>query len=123
MPQMKSLFDDKQVEQLITYVQTRSGKSGLLRYAGQLYAKHVVTTNQGFAQPYTGFQGAHKSILEGNDNILKPPKDQLEEAPNLAQIDRSYWLSGRSAAGDAEQPAARQAHLPGALRRLPRHRR
>jgi cytochrome c oxidase cbb3-type subunit 2 len=94
MPPMKSLFSDKQIEQLITYVETRSGKSGLLRYAGQLYAKHVVTVNQGFPQPYTGFQGAHKPILEGNDKILNPPKDQLEEAPNLAQIDRSYWLAG-----------------------------
>src|SRR3954465_6234524 len=93
MPPMKSLFSDTQIDQLITYVETRSGKSGLLRYAGQLYSKHVVTTNQGFPQPYTGFQGAHKPILEGNDDILKPPKDQLEEAPNLAQIDRSYWLS------------------------------
>ncbi|MGZ4314593.1 MAG: cbb3-type cytochrome c oxidase subunit II [Gaiellaceae bacterium] len=94
MPPMKSLFSDTQVDQLISYVETRSGKSGLLRYAGQLYSKHVVTTNQGFAQPPTGFQGAHAKILEGNDDILKPPKDQLEEAPNLAQIDRSYWLSG-----------------------------
>jgi cytochrome c oxidase cbb3-type subunit II len=94
MPPMKSLFSDKQIEQLITYVETRSGKSGLLRYAGQLYSKHVVTVNQGFQQPPTGFQGAHQPIPEGNDDILKPPKDQLEEAPNLAQIDRSYWLSG-----------------------------
>src|SRR6266545_1405764 len=94
MPPMKSLFSDKQVEQLITYVETRSGKSGLLRYAGQLYAKHVVRVNQGFPPSYTGFQGAHEPILEGNDKILSPPKDQLEEAPNLAQIDRSYWLSG-----------------------------
>jgi cytochrome c oxidase cbb3-type subunit 2/cytochrome c oxidase cbb3-type subunit I/II len=94
MPPMKSLFSDTQIEQLITYVETRSGKSGLLRYAGQLYSKHVVTTNQGFAQAPTGFQGAHAKILEGNDDILNPPKDQLEEAPNLAQIDRSYWLSG-----------------------------
>jgi cytochrome c oxidase cbb3-type subunit 2 len=94
MPPMKSLFSDTQIDQLITYVETRSGKSGLLRYAGQLYSKHVVTANQGFPQPYTGFQGAHKPTLEGNDKILKPPKDQLEEAPNLAQIDRSYWLSG-----------------------------
>ena len=94
MPPMKSLFSDKQIEQLITFVETRSGKSGLLRYAGQLYAKHVVTVNQGFPQPYTGFQGAHKPILEGDDKILNPPKDQLEEAPNLAQIDRSYWLAG-----------------------------
>jgi cytochrome c oxidase cbb3-type subunit 2/cytochrome c oxidase cbb3-type subunit I/II len=93
MPPMKSLFSDTQIEQLITYVETRSGKSGLLRYAGQLYSKHVVTTNQGFAQAPTGFQGAHAKILEGNDDILNPPKDQLEEAPNLAQIDRSYWLS------------------------------
>src|SRR6266481_7740499 len=93
MPPMKSLFSDAQIEQLITFVETRSGKSGLLRYAGQLYSKHVVTTNQGFAQPYMGFQGSHKPILEGNDKILNPPKDQLEEAPNLAQIDRSYWLS------------------------------
>jgi cytochrome c oxidase cbb3-type subunit II len=94
MPSMKSLFSDKQVEQLVTYVETRSGKSGLLRYAGQLYSKHIVTANQGFPQPYTGFQGAHRPILESNEKALKPPKGQLEEAPNLAQIDRSYWLSG-----------------------------
>ena len=94
MPQMKSLFSDSQVEQLTAYVEQRSGKSGLLRYAGQLYSKHIVTANQGFAQAPTGFQGAHAQILEGNDKILNPPKDQLEEAPNLAQIDRGYWLSG-----------------------------
>jgi mono/diheme cytochrome c family protein len=94
MPSMKSLFSDRQIEQLITYVETRSGKSGLLRYAGQLYAKHIVLANQGFPEPYVGFQGAHKPILEGNDKILHPPEGQLEEAPNLAQIDRSYWLSG-----------------------------
>ena len=94
MPQMKSLFSDTQVEQLTTYVETRSGKSGLLRYAGQIYSKHIVTANQGFAPAPIGFQGAHKPILEGNDDILNPPKGQLEEAPNLAQIDRGYWLSG-----------------------------
>jgi cytochrome c oxidase cbb3-type subunit 2 len=94
MPSMKSLFSDNQVERLVTFVETRSGKSGLLRYAGQLYAKHIVTANQGFPQPYTGFTGAHSPIVESNDKQLKVPKDQLEEAPNLAQIDRSYWLSG-----------------------------
>ena len=35
---------------------------------------------------------ARTRIPEGND--VKLPKGQLEEAPNLAQIDRSYWLSG-----------------------------
>jgi cytochrome c oxidase cbb3-type subunit II len=93
MPSMKSLFSDKQVDQLVTYVETRSGKSGLLRYAGQLYSKNIVLRNQGFPEPYVGLQGAHKPIVEANEKGLKPPKGQLEEAPNLAQIDRSYWLA------------------------------
>jgi cytochrome c oxidase cbb3-type subunit 2 len=94
MPDMKSLFDDKQVDELVTFVEQRSGKSGLLRYAGQLYSKHVVLANQGFPTAYRGFKGAHKPIVEGlPDEKLVPPKNQLEEAPNLAQIDRSYWLS------------------------------
>jgi cytochrome c oxidase cbb3-type subunit 2/cytochrome c oxidase cbb3-type subunit I/II len=94
MPSMKSLFSDGQIEQLITYVETRSGKSGLLRYAGQLYSKKIVLANQGFPDPYVGFTGAHSSIVESNDKSLAPPKGQLEEAPNLSQIDRGYWLSG-----------------------------
>ena len=57
MPTMKSLFSDKQVDQLVTYVETRSGKSGLLRYAGQLYAKHVVLANQGFPRALHGLPG------------------------------------------------------------------
>jgi cbb3-type cytochrome oxidase cytochrome c subunit/mono/diheme cytochrome c family protein len=94
MPDMKSLFSDNQVTQLKAFVEERSGKSGLLRYAGQLYAKHVVLANQGFPEPYTGFQGAHRPALEPNEKGLEPPAGQLEEAPNLSQIDRSYWLSG-----------------------------
>jgi mono/diheme cytochrome c family protein len=88
---MKSLFSDQQVQQLTAFVETRSGKSGLLRYAGQEYAKHVVLTVQGWANPPTGFQGAHSPIVKQAD--VKPPPNQLEEAPNLSQIDRSYWLS------------------------------
>src|SRR4051795_6705494 len=94
MPSMKSLFSDKQVEQLSAFVEQRSGKSGLLRYAGQLYAKQVALANQGFPSPYTGFQGAHKPIVSAlPDSKLTPKGGQLAEAPNLAQIDRSYWLS------------------------------
>jgi cytochrome c oxidase cbb3-type subunit 2 len=92
MPPMKALFSNGQVEQLTAFVETRSGKSGLLRYAGQLYAKRVVTTVQGFPQPYRGFTGADKPIVEQTES--EPPPNQLEEAPNLSQIDRSYWLSG-----------------------------
>jgi cytochrome c oxidase cbb3-type subunit 2 len=92
MPPMKSLFSNSQVEQLTHFVETRSGKSGLLRYAGQLYAKRVVTTVQGYPPPYRGFTGAHKPIVKQKE--VTPPANQLEEAPNLSQIDRSYWLSG-----------------------------
>ena len=95
MPDMKSLFSDRQVTQLVAFVEQRSGKSGLLRYAGQMYAKHVVLANQGFPHAYTGFQGAHKPIVESlPDSKLTPKGDQLEEAPNLSQIERGYWLSG-----------------------------
>jgi cbb3-type cytochrome oxidase cytochrome c subunit/mono/diheme cytochrome c family protein len=95
MPDMKSLFSDRQVNQLTAFVEERSGKSGLLRYAGQLYAKHVVLATQGYKGYYTGFQGAHKPIVEAlPDSKLTPKDGQLEEAPNLAQIDRSYWLAG-----------------------------
>jgi cytochrome c oxidase cbb3-type subunit 2 len=92
MPRMESLFSDTQVDQLTEFVQWRAGKSGLLRYAGQLYAKHVALTVQGFPEPYTGFQGAHRPIVKQKES--EPPPNQLEEAPNLSQIDRSYWLSG-----------------------------
>jgi cytochrome c oxidase cbb3-type subunit 2/cytochrome c oxidase cbb3-type subunit I/II len=91
MPPMRSLFSNQQVDDLTAFVEQRSGKSGLLRYAGQLYAKHVVLTVQGFPQPYTGFKGAHSKIVAQTET--KPPPNQLEEAPNLSQIDRSYWLS------------------------------
>jgi cbb3-type cytochrome oxidase cytochrome c subunit len=94
MPPMHSLFSDSQVKQLTTFVETRSGKSGLLRYAGQLYAKRVVLTNQGWGTPYTGFQGAHKPIVK--QATVKDVPGQLPEAPNLSQIDRSYWLSANA---------------------------
>ena len=91
MPPMKSLFSDGQVGDLTQFVETRSGKSGLLRYAGQLYAKRVVLAAQGYPQPPTGFQGAHRRRVEQKEP--EPLPNQLEEAPNLSQIDRSYWLS------------------------------
>jgi cytochrome c oxidase cbb3-type subunit II len=93
MPSMKSLFSDKQVEQLSAFVEERSGKSGLLRYAGQIYAKKLALANQGYPSPYTGFQGAHKPIVEAKEEGVEAPKGQIEEVGNLAQIDRSYWLS------------------------------
>ena len=103
---MKSLFSDKQVEQLVAFVEQRSGKSGLLRYAGQLYSKHVVLANQGFPQPYTGFQGAHKPIVEAQRREAqaaeRPARGGAEPRP-----DRPRLLAlRRPAAGDRGEPAA-----------------
>jgi cytochrome c oxidase cbb3-type subunit 2 len=93
MPSMKSLFSDKQVEQLSAFVEERSGKSGLLRYAGQLYSKKIALANQAFPAPPTGFQGAKAKEPQADDKLVKVPKGQIPEVGNLAQIDRSYWLS------------------------------
>src|SRR5438067_1419724 len=44
--------------------------------------------------PYPASTGAHKPIVEAKpDKELTPPKDQIPEVANLAQIDRSYWLA------------------------------
>ncbi|MFL5954524.1 MAG: cbb3-type cytochrome c oxidase subunit II [Gaiellaceae bacterium] len=93
MPSMKSLFSNQQVEDLVAFVEQRSGKSGLLRYAGQLYAKHIALTNQAFPPAPVGFNGAKAKIVESNDKKVVTPKGQIPEVGNLAQIDRSYWLS------------------------------
>ena len=64
-----------------------------LRGAALLEA-HRDSRTRASRRPYTGFQGAHEPIARGERQASTPPKDQLEEAPNLAQIDRGYWLSG-----------------------------
>jgi cytochrome c oxidase cbb3-type subunit 2 len=92
MPPFKTEFSNKQVQELTDFVEQRSGKSGLLRYAGQLYAKHVNLMSQGYPPPPVGYEGANQPIVEGKD--VSPPEGQLEEAVNLSLIDRSYWLSG-----------------------------
>jgi cytochrome c oxidase cbb3-type subunit II len=96
MPSMKSLFSDKQVEQLSAFVEQRSGKSGLLRYAGQLYSKQIALANQAFPPAPIGFQGANAKIVESDDSKVVTPKGQIAEVANLAQIDRSYWLSANA---------------------------
>jgi cytochrome c oxidase cbb3-type subunit II len=96
MPSMKSLFSDKQVEQLSAFVEQRSGKSGLLRYAGQLYSKQIALANQAFPPAPVGFQGANAKIVESDDSKVVTPKGQIAEVANLAQIDRSYWLSANA---------------------------
>ena len=115
---MKSLFSDSQVEDLTQFVETRSGKSGLLRYAGQLYAKKVVLTVQGYPQPYTGFQRRAQADrgAEGVRAAAEPARGGAEPVADRPQL----LAVGRPAAGHRGQPDPRQGGLPRALRRLPR---
>jgi cytochrome c oxidase cbb3-type subunit II len=97
MPSFKFLSDG-QVRDLSAFVQQRSGKTGLLRYAGVLYAKHVDLAAQAYKPPPTGFQGANRTTEQADaqgttagpigGNILPQP-----DVVNLNEADRSYWLA------------------------------
>jgi cytochrome c oxidase cbb3-type subunit II len=97
MPSFKFLSDN-QVNDLTSFVQERSGKVGLLRYAGTLYAKHVDLAAQVYKPAPTGFQGANRTTEQADQqgepadviggNILPQP-----DVVNLNEADRSYWLA------------------------------
>ena len=119
MPDMKSLFSDKQLDELVAFVEERSGKSGLLRYAGTLYGKHVVLVNQGYPPP-TGLpgraqadRGGGREELEAAERPARGGAEPVADRPQLLDV-------RRPAAGDRAEPAARQGGLPQSLRRVPR---
>ncbi len=99
MPDFKFL-SDKQVEDLSAYLQLRSGKNGLVRYAGQLYAQRIQLVAQGLEPGLPGFQAAEMTIDDAvavGENATPAAGDihGLEwPAPlNIFLVDRSYWLA------------------------------
>ncbi len=107
MPDMKSLFSDKQVEQLSRSSSSAAASPGLLRYAGQLYAKHVVLANQGFPRAVHAASRARTSRSWSADD------DELEAAEGPARggaeplPDRPQLLAlGRPAARDASRTSS-----------------
>ena len=95
MPSMKSLFSDTQVEQLVTYVETAERQVGPAPLRGPAVLEAHRAREPGLPGAATPASRARTAEPGGRTTkILHPPKGQLEEAPNLAQIDRSYWLSG-----------------------------
>jgi cytochrome c oxidase cbb3-type subunit II len=94
-------LSDQQVENLALYVQTRADKTGLLRYAGELYMKKILLIGGGWPQPIPqGFE-AEKFTLNDLDNInnaAAPPDGNVDgldwpDPLNLNIVDRSYWLA------------------------------
>src|SRR6266550_3739026 len=49
--------------------------------------------HSGFSRPQDVRQALYFLYPKVSEKEVKPPPNQLEEAPNLSQIDRSYWLS------------------------------
>lgn len=98
-----SFLTDKQVEDLIRYVQTSAGKSGLVRYAGEVYMKRGNLLANGLTEKDlpTGLQGQRLTMAEVADkysvNAPEPPSATVDGLPfpdvvNLNIVDRSYWL-------------------------------
>jgi cytochrome c oxidase cbb3-type subunit II len=91
-------LSDGEVNDLTAFVQSRGGKSALLRYAGVLYAKHVDIAAQAYKPAPTGYQGAKRTNEQAHEqgktaeaiggNILPQP-----DVVNLNEADRSYWLA------------------------------
>ena len=122
MPPMKSLFSDKQVEQLIAFVADaqRQVRPAALRRPALREARRA--REPGLPAAVHGLPGRAQADRRGQRTSSRPT-DQLEEAPNLV-ADRPQLLAlRRPAAGHRAEPDARQGGLPRALRRLPRPRR
>jgi cytochrome c oxidase cbb3-type subunit 2 len=95
-------LSDKDVNDLTLYVQTRSGKSGLVRYAGQLYMKKLLQAVQNFPDPPTGFQAENFTLANvAMANVMNPPDPpsggiagaDWPDPVNLFIVDRGYWLT------------------------------
>lgn len=101
MPQFSFLSDDE-VEDLDIYLQTRSGKSGLLRYAGQLYMKKLQLAANNSPPAPMGYQAEKLTLADVADsyaNAPDPPGGDIAglgwPAPlNLFIVDRTYWVAG-----------------------------
>jgi len=107
-----NFLTDQEMDDLIMFVQTQSGKTGLLRYAGQLYMKKLITTAQGLYQPPSKSE-AEKLTL-GDVSFLQvqgvsppgkpqfPPENDstatvvglgMPDPINLFIVDRGYWMT------------------------------
>jgi cytochrome c oxidase cbb3-type subunit II len=90
----------KQVNELSLYLQTRSGKSGLVRYAGQQYMKKLFQAANN-AGPPPSWDKAKKMTLADvaieASNAPSPPSGNYDgldypDPINLNHVDRGYWL-------------------------------
>lgn len=91
----------KEVEDLTTFLERRSGKSGLVRLAGQEYMKKLLLKANNLPPPPTGFTAEKLTLADvarAQMNAPSPPSGKVDglswpDPVNLNIVDRSYWLS------------------------------
>lgn len=107
-----SFLSDQEMRDLTAFVQTQSGKDGLVRYAGQIYMKKLILVNQGLYKPpapsiakkmtlkdvaYLQVLGisppGFPQLAPENDSTVTPGGLGMPDALNLFIVDRGYWLT------------------------------
>lgn len=99
---------DRDMENLTHYAQQRSGKGGLIRYAGQLYMKDMELVSMGLPKPPSPSEARKLTLADvarlnrGEEvNGVKfgeAPAGEVDglawdEWVNMNIVDRSYWLA------------------------------
>jgi cytochrome c oxidase cbb3-type subunit 2 len=95
-----SWLNDREVDSLTLYLQTRSGKSGLVRYAGQLYMKKLFLAANNIPKPPTYSVAKKRTLRDAAleaSNAPSPPAGGYDglsfpDPINLNHVDRGYWL-------------------------------
>lgn len=93
-------LSDREVTSLSLYLQTRSGKSGLVRYAGQLYMKQLFLAANNVPPPPSYSKAKSltlKDVALEASNAPSPPNGGYDglsfpDPINLNHVDRGYWL-------------------------------
>ncbi len=95
MPDMKSLFSNQQVNQVISFVEQRSGKSGPapLRRPALREARRSRKPGLPAAVPRVQRRAARRS-LEPDEEGLDPPKTSSRRRPTSPRSSAGYWLAG-----------------------------
>lgn len=102
-------LDDKQMTDLTQFAQRRSGKGGLIRYAGQLYMKDLDLASQGGPKTIPSPSYARTLTLAdvvalnagdkvGDEQFVGAPPGEIDglawdEWVNMNIVDRMYWAA------------------------------
>ena len=93
-----SFFSNDEVENLITFLQERGGKSGLVRTASQEYMKKLQLAVNGSPPMLEGFEAGKLTLADVANLAPKPPTGNYDgltfpDPVNLNIIPRDFWFA------------------------------